>query len=782
MSADSMDLSQFSLLDLFRMEAEGQVRHLTEGLLRLESSAGDPEVLDGLMRAAHSIKGAGAIVGLQVIVQLAHAMEDAFTAARAGDLDLHPASTDVLLGGVDLITQAAKLSEADMPDWMAAHAADIDAAALAIRALGSLPAAPRREAPGDNGTGDAGAGKAEAGDGRAENGRAEDGRAGGRESADARGGTAPAAAAGVATDPASAPPGSLRAGVANDELLALASETRINAHRLGTFNASLQRFKRQQAAMLQSLQQLHEAIAGSGDAGLIERSALALASAQPLKQLLQDHMADADAHERRAMLLSTRLVDQVLGLRMCPFGEGVHAFPRIVRDLARKLGKQVQLVIEGSDTPVDRDVLARIESPLNHLLRNALDHGMETPDERLAAGKPALGTIRLSARHRGGMLVIDVRDDGRGIDLERLRGAVVARGMGSPAMAAALSPAELMEFLFLPGFSMKESVTEISGRGVGLDVVQQVVREQNGTVRVETECGLGFRTAITLPLTQSIVRALVVGVQGEAYAIPITKVERVLRVPQDAVHTLENKQFFELDGVHHGLVAATQVLELGQPVPAAELAVVVIGAGATRYALVVDTISGEQSLTVQSLEPLFGKLRNVASGALLDDGSPVLVLDVADLLLSIDKLLDAGALQQPARQGDADARAARRILVVDDSLTVREMERKLLAARGYRVDTAVDGMDGWNMARSGNYDLLVTDIDMPRMDGIELVSLVRQDARLQNLPVMIISYKDRPEDRARGMNAGADYYLAKGSFHDTTLLDAVFDLIGPATP
>jgi two-component system sensor histidine kinase and response regulator WspE len=349
-------------------------------------------------------------------------------------------------------------------------------------------------------------------------------------------------------------------------------------------------------------------------------------------------------------------------------------------------------------------------------------------------------------------------------------------------MAAALSPAELMEFLFLPGFSLKADVTDISGRGVGLDVVQQVVREHNGSVRVDSRPGQGCSTAITLPLTQSVVRALVVLVAGEAYAIPIAKVQQVLRVAQDAVHRLENKQFFELGGMHYGLVAAAQVLELGQPPAAAELAVVVLGEGAARYALVVDAIAGEQSLSVQALDPVFGKLRNVAAGALLDDGSPVLLLDVADLLVSIDRLLHAGGLQQLPQQGDGAVAATRRVLVVDDSLTVREMERKLLAARGYRVDTAVDGMDGWNMARTGDYDLLVTDIDMPRMDGIELVGLVRQDPRLHRLPVMIVSYKDRPEDRARGMEAGADYYLTKGSFHDATLLDAVFDLIGPAAP
>ena len=267
MSADSMDLSQFSLLDLFRMEAEGQVRQLTEGLLRLESSTGDADVLDGLMRAAHSIKGAGAIVGLHVIVQLAHAMEDAFTAAQTGDLNLDPAHIDLLLGGVDLISQAATLTEADMPDWMATHGADIDAAVLALRTLGVRSAAPCFESPGNGENGDAGTGNAE-GDGD----RTEDGSAGGRAIANARGG---AASVVIETDPALAPPAPLRANMATDELLALASETRISAHKLGTFNASLQRFKRQQAAMLQSLQQLHEAITSSGDAHLIERSALA---------------------------------------------------------------------------------------------------------------------------------------------------------------------------------------------------------------------------------------------------------------------------------------------------------------------------------------------------------------------------------------------------------------------------------------------------------------------------------------------------------------------------
>jgi two-component system sensor histidine kinase and response regulator WspE len=466
---------------------------------------------------------------------------------------------------------------------------------------------------------------------------------------------------------------------------------------------------------------------------------------------------------------------------MRPFRDGVHPFPRMVRDLARNLGKEVRLVIDGEDTLVDRDILARIESPLNHILRNAVDHGMEPPYERLAAGKEAVGTIRMDARHRAGMLSIEISDDGRGVDIEKIRQAVIDRKMASPTMAASLLPAELLEFLFLPAFSLKTTVSELSGRGVGLDIVHETIRQQNGTVRLESELGHGFRTSITLPLTQSIVRALVVDIQGEAYALPIVKVERVLMVERSAIHTLENKQFFDFGDEHLGLVSAAQVLELGQMTETTdELPVVVIGTGARRYAMVVDAIRGEQSLAVQGIDSVFGKLRDISSAALLDDGSPVLILDVPDLLLSIDKLLHEGDLHQLAKPDRAERRKVKRILVVDDSLTVREMERKLLLGRGFEVDIAIDGMDGWNVVRSGDYDLVVTDVDMPRLDGIELVSLIKKDLHLHKLPVMIVSYKDRPEDRARGLSAGADYYLTKGSFHDETLLDAVADLIGDA--
>jgi two-component system sensor histidine kinase and response regulator WspE len=729
------DLSAFSMMDLFRMEAGSQARTLTDGLLAMERGDGDPATVESLMRAAHSIKGAAAIVGLDVVVQIAHAMEDAFLAAQHGKLRITPARIDVLLAGVDLMVQCAASSEDGVGDWLGRNAARIRAAMEAIAQVAQLQEAPPLP-------------------------------------------TAPAALMETAEPaPPSTPP---RAAMQDyDRLLALASETRINAHQLVPVIASLQRFKRNQSSLFQAIEQLHEALVRTADPALIEQCALVLQKTHPLKQILHDHMADIDSYERRVLSVSNNLVDEVLALRMRPFRDGVHAFGRMVRDLARSLGKEAQLTITGEDTLVDRDILADIEGPLGQMLRNAVDHGIETPEARSAAGKPPVGSIVLEARHRNGMLSIVVSDDGQGVDFEKIRQSIVKRKLASASMTQAMSKAELMEFLFLPAFSLKETASAISGRGVGLDIVFQAIRFQNGSVRMESEPGLGQRTSITLPLTQSIVRALVVDIKGEAYAIPIVKVERVLKLAQADLHTLEGKQFFDFAGEHLGLVSAAQVLELDpMAAPAGELAVVVIGAGQRRYALVVDAIRGEQSLAVQPLDGVFGKLRDIASAALLDDGAPVLILDVADLLLSIDKLLHEGGLHPLAQPGEQQQRQAKRILVVDDSLTVREMEKKLLLGRGYQVDIAIDGIDGWNVVRSGAYDLVITDVDMPRMDGVELVDMIRKDIHLHKLPVMIVSYKDRPEDRARGMTAGADYYLAKGSFHDETLLDAVFDLIG----
>jgi two-component system sensor histidine kinase and response regulator WspE len=500
-----------------------------------------------------------------------------------------------------------------------------------------------------------------------------------------------------------------------------------------------------------------------------------------MQHLLATRIDELDRFDRRSSNLAQQLYDEALQCRMRPFGDATHAYPRIVRDLARSLGKRVRFSIVGESTQIDRDILDMLDAPLGHLLRNALDHGVEAPEQRLAQGKPAEATLTLEARHSAGKLLISVSDDGTGVDLEAVRAAVVRRQLADAETAARMSDQELLDFLLLPGFSMRAHVTDVSGRGVGLDAVHEMVKAVRGTVRIVTEPGQGTRFVLQLPLTLSVIRSLLVQVGGEAYAFPLAHVRRTLELARGEIDMLEGQQHFAFDGRPVGLVTAHQLLGTDTPDEArANVAVVVIGDERGTYGVAVDRFLGERMLVVQPLDSRLGKVKDIAAGALMENGEAVLIIDVEDLLRSVDKLVRGGQLDKVQRAQGVAARTRKHVLVVEDSLTVRELERKLLEKRGYTVTVAVDGMDGWNALRSTHFDLVVTDIDMPRMDGIELVALIKRDALLKTVPVMIVSYKDRDEDRRRGLDAGADYYLAKGSFHDEALLDAVHDLIGEA--
>ncbi|MEH2115161.1 hybrid sensor histidine kinase/response regulator [Nostoc sp.] len=454
----------------------------------------------------------------------------------------------------------------------------------------------------------------------------------------------------------------------------------------------------------------------------------------------------------------------------------------MVRDLARQLSKRVKLEIVGKSTLVDRDILERLEAPLTHILRNAIDHGIELPHERLAAGKLEEGIIRIEVTHRAGMLFITVADDGRGIDIEFLRQVVISKQLTNPEMAAQLTEVELMEFLFLPGFSTTQTVTEISGRGVGLDIAHSAVREVGGTLRAVSVLGRGMTFYLQLPLTLSVIRTLLVEISGEPYAFGLTRIEQVLILSKSKIAVSENRPFFVMNNQPVELILASQVLELASPAVNIEsLSVIVISDRLNRYGLVVDRFLGECNLVVRLLDPRLGKVPNISAAALMDDGSPVLIVDVEDLVRSIAKVFSSGQLSQVNQSThQAVTKTYKRVLVVDDSITVREMERKLLENNGYKAEVAVNGIDGWNAIRSGDYDLVVTDIDMPRMNGFELTSQIKTHAKLKQTPVIIVSYKDREEDRLQGLEAGADYYLTKSSFHDDTLLKAVIDLIGEA--
>ncbi|MHC8378906.1 response regulator [Pseudomonas sp. MDT1-16] len=751
-----------SLLELFSLEAEAQTLVLNAGLLALERDPTQADHLESCMRAAHSLKGAARIVGVDAGVSVAHVMEDCLVSAQEGRLYLRPEHIDALLQGTDLLMRIATPNNnperANIEAYVALMARLLDpmaapapVAAPVVPVMAQLqlqPPAPKVETP-----------------------------------------------IPVAELHCAEPPRKTRRTTENGErvlrvtaerlnsLLDLSSKSLVETLRLKPHLATMQRLKRMQNNGLRALENLNVHLK---DHALSLEAQEALDDARRLlaesQQLLIEKNAELDEFAWQASQRAQVLYDTALACRMRPFADVLTGQERMVRDLGRSLGKQVRLEIEGEKTQVDRDVLEKLEAPLTHLLRNAVDHGIESPELRLLAGKPAEGLIRLRASHQAGLLVLELSDDGNGVDLEKVRRSIIERQLSPAETAAQLSEEELLTFLFLPGFSLRDTVTEVSGRGVGLDAVQHMVRQLRGAVVLEQAAGEGSRFHLEVPLTLSVVRSLVVDVGEEAYAFPLAHIERMCDLQPADIVQVEGRQHFWHEGRHVGLVAASQLLQR----PASQnsqqtLKVVVIREREAIYGVAVERFIGERTLVVLPLDERLGKVQDISAGALLDDGSVVLIIDVEDMLRSVDKLLNTGRLERIARQGSQAVEAARkRILVVDDSLTVRELQRKLLLNRGYDVAVAVDGMDGWNALRSEDFDLLITDIDMPRMDGIELVSLLRRDNRLQSLPVMVVSYKDREEDRRRGLDAGADYYLAKASFHDDALLDAVVELIGGA--
>ncbi len=767
------DAGHLSMLELFRVEAENQTALLTSGLLELERGQGAPRQLETLMRAAHSLKGAARIVNLQAAVRVAHAMEDCFTLAQQGKLALRQPETDLLFRGVDLLTQISKYTEANIGRWETDHADEIREF---LNSLANLPSASETPAPA--------ASQAAAPAEPATPDNSTETFQQGTSSLPAAVPTPPPElhSRAIATRRPEMPERVVRLAAENlNRMLGLASESLVQSRWLRPFANSLQRLKRDHTELSERLDDMRQRFGETDLSGRAEQEFNDLArKVAGCQQFLAERLQELDVFDRRSAQLSQRMYLEVLRTRMRPFSDGVRRFPRMVRDLARAVGKEVRLEITGENTQVDRDILERLESPLAHLLRNAVDHGCETPEGRRRAGKPPEATIRLEARHSAGMLLVTVTDDGDGVQPERVRGAILKRKLATPAVAEKLTEAELLEFLFLPGFTLKETVTEISGRGVGLDVVQNMVRSVRGNLRVSTQPGRGFRVQLQLPLTLSVLRALLVEVGGEPYAFPLTQITRALKLHPESIESLENRQHFQFDGQLVGLLGACQVFDCddSEP-PGSELPVVVLGDRNARYGLVVDRLLGERELVVQPFDVRLGKVKDISAAALMEDGAPVLIVDVDDLVRSIEKLLAGGLLAQVQRAGlGLTGQSRKRILTVDDSLTVRELVRKLLANRGYLADVAVDGMDGWNAVRTGNYDLVITDVDMPRLDGIELAALIKKDPRLKSLPVMIVSYKDREQDRLRGLEAGADYYITKGSFHDETLLQAVVDLIG----
>ncbi len=740
----SYETEGFQMIDLFRLEVETQLKRLNQDLLALENSDQPAPLLESLMRASHSTKGAARLVGVLPAERLAHSMEDLFVAAQAGEVRVDAAAVDGVLQASDLLMELSRLSENDMADWEMLNAQTLEACLAQLDRLARGQSPVVSPPPG------------------AEPVALE---------------VAPPVAGPVAVaTPAQALVGeskTLRLSAERlDRLIHLSGEAKVLSSWLSDLGQSMLGVKARNAQLHASLLEMEgETLSPIMRARL--ESALRICHEE--SNALYERIESLNHYERRLKSVTHSLFDEALATRMRPFSDGAENLPRLVRDLGRELGKEVRLQIEGLDTLVDREILERLETPLTHLLRNAVDHGLESSEERSARGKGPVGQVRLQVYHQRGWLYLMVSDDGRGLDLEALRHKLVERGLSSPELVEKMTSAELTEFIFLPGFSSRNQVTNISGRGVGLDLVRQSLAEVGGQVTCEPQ-EVGIRFEIQLPIALSILHCLLVEVSGHSYALPLARLERVARLESQQIASLEGRPWWVEESI--SLTLGSRVLGLPSSDSLGEqVSVVVFRSGQERYGLVVDRLLDKQKLVAQHIDKRLGKLQHVLAGTVLQNGEPALILDVDDLTHSMAKmLLDWEHDYFPEQRERQQAR--KRVLVVDDSITVREVERNLLHSLGMEVDVAVDGVDGWNAVRQGGYDLVVSDVDMPRMDGIELVRLIRGDVHLAATPVLIVSYKDREEDRMRGLEAGADGYLTKASFHDHKFTQAVKDLVG----
>ena len=761
-----MDLGGFSMFDLFQTEVQQHCACLADGLIALEQNASDPKMVEPLMRAAHSVKGAARIINLDGAIGLAHSMEECLVRIQKGTEIPTASRIDELLRGSDILRSLADhKSEDEARAWLEQEAGPISALAeglnlppkagvsavvvvapAATPAPAAIPAAPAAT-PAPTATTPVAP-------------------------AVVKVANPPAAASSTASPPSAASDAAVLVSSSSlERLLQLSGEALVEARRLESIRRTLTRAKTAQRQLSAALDSLQVTGRHAGDA---------MTAVATSRDALDEALHQVEDHLRRGEELASALHNEAVSSRMRPFGDACGGLARSVRDVARTLGKEVRLIIAGEQVPVDREILRQLEAPLGHLVRNAIDHGIESPDERVAAGKTRQASLRVEARHHAGSLIVEVREDGRGIDRTNLRARIVSKKLSEASIVETLGDAELFDFLFLPGFSTAAAVTDISGRGVGLDVVQSMAHSVGGSIEVRSSpAGTSF--AMRLPVTLSVVRAAVISIAGETYALALARLERIDRIARSELKTVEGRLTTVIRGEIVGLVHATEILQLKastQSESADELAIVSVLAGSRTVGFVVDSFLGEEDLVVRRMDARLGDVSHVDAASIRENGDLLLILDADDLVQSALQLLEQGKLRGDEGRSAISKRKQRRILVVEDSITVREVERQMLLRAGYAVDTAVDGMDGWNAVQKVKYDLVVSDVDMPRMNGIEFVRKMRADRRYETLPVVIVSYKDREEDRIAGLEAGASAYLTKGSFQDQSFLQTIADLIG----
>lgn len=474
------------------------------------------------------------------------------------------------------------------------------------------------------------------------------------------------------------------------------------------------------------------------------------------------------------------LLEEMKQILMMPFSTLLKLLPKVVRDLSRDKGKEVELIVKGSTIEVDRRILEEMKDPFIHLIRNCIDHGIEKPEERIQKKKNRCGVISIAITQiSGNKIEILVSDDGRGVDVEKVKASALKTGLYTKETLEKLSESEIRMLIFQSDISTSPIITDISGRGLGLPIVREKVEKLGGSISLDTVSGKGTTFRIQLPITLATFRGVLVEVNDHWFVIPTLSVERVLRVHPNEIKTIENSETIVIDGKTVSLVHLADVLGLPRtPMPKERgefLPVVVLSSGDRRVAYVVHRILNEQEVLVKSLGKQLVRVKNIAGATILGSNRVVPILNVADLMKSAVKA--AQISMKIARKTEEVEVGQKSILVVEDSITSRTLLKNILESAGYRVKTSVDGVDALTALQSETFDLVVSDIEMPRMNGFDLVAKIRSDKKIADLPVILVTALESREDRERGIDVGANAYIVKRSFDQSNLLEVIEKLI-----
>lgn len=792
----SGDIRQ-QLIPTFKVEQLEHVQTMTQGLLALEgrpSPAEQKSILEAVFRAAHSMKGSAQALNVPTVAKIGHALEDLLLHAKEGRLSFSAELFDLLheaLDAVELVLEQAETDNAATPAEVVtllkelgdvnAQATEQPAAVMVSEAKAAAKNPPPTEPIED--------------------------------------GFAPSKAKLESPPPVESEPPTVFESKKAEALPSGASEQTIRVS-VGKLDALMVQSSELLAAKIRAEQRLVEmrelelattdwqkkwhalrphqnrllrSQQKANKTGLKKQFELT----HDLSALLdfiyqnQDHPRQFNTQINtlyrqfandimRLSLNINELQEEIKRMRMLPLATITATFGRIVRDIAREQKKQINLIILGDDTELDKRVLEQIKDPLIHLLRNAADHGIETPEERQQAGKPATGEIILEAKQIGTNVVITIADDGLGLELDKLRQAAVRKGVLTQVEADQLEDAEAKLLVLSSGISTSQIITNISGRGVGMDVVRKNIEDLQGMLDVSFVPGAGTTFTMILPLALASSRGLLVKAGDQLFALPLTNIERMVQVERKEVKTLIDKTAIVDDGKPLALVWLEDVLHL--PSPAVEeketdrLTVVIINVAEKRLGLVVNSLEGEQEIVMKSLGKQLVKVGGFAGATVLGSGQVVLVLHAADILK-----LATGAVARPvitAVSAEKPTEAIKTILVVDDSITTRTLEKNILEAAGYHVRLATDGEEAFTVLNTESLpNLIISDVEMPRLDGFGLGQRVKQDKRLSNIPFILVTSLDSPTAKARGIEIGADAYIVKSSFDQGDLLQTIEQLI-----